>query len=160
MLLPHGTIYAPTGKSTESTDSTESTEGTESTHNQERESRSVSVSPSDRITELLARHALGEYQRRPAVQARLDAIFAEWPTPAGTLDRLLTACDHLGVTGEHADTLTAEAVRRTLEAQGHTPDGSPTNTPTVEHADAPTRERPNTPRGDTSQYHRASKGRP
>ena len=61
--------------------------------------------PSTRIAELLARYALGHYEDSPAVNARLAAIFSENPSPPGTLDRLLRACEHLRVTGEHADEL-------------------------------------------------------
>jgi hypothetical protein len=74
---------------------------------------SARPTPLDRIAELLARHALGHYKRRPAVHNRLAAIFAACPTPPGTLDLLLRACDHLEVTGEHADELVNEAVAAT-----------------------------------------------
>ena len=73
---------------------------------------SASPTPDDRIAELVVRHHLGEYQRRPAVQQRLDAIFAEHPTPPGTIDRLLRACDHLEVTGRELERLADEAVNR------------------------------------------------
>ena len=70
------------------------------------------VTADDRIAELVVRHHLGEYQRRPAVQQRLDAIFAEHPTPPDAVDRLLRACDHLEVTGRELERLADEAVNR------------------------------------------------
>lgn len=55
------------------------------------------------VCELLARFELGEYRARPAVHRRLAEIFAT--NPPGSLDLLTRAAAHLGVTGEHADTL-------------------------------------------------------
>jgi hypothetical protein len=69
----------------------------------------VSVSPLDRLAELLARFHLGHYADRPSVQSRLACILGSCPSPPGTLDRLLTACDHLGVTGIDAARLVDEA---------------------------------------------------
>ncbi len=102
---------------------------------------------SPRLAELIARHELGMVEPRAA--ARLAALFEA--NPPDVLDRLERACDHLGVTGDRAAELVNEAAARALEAQGHTPAGSPANTRTHERADLPTPERPNIPtRGDTS----------
>jgi hypothetical protein len=86
---------------------TESTEGTEGTKAQKAQVNSMEnrPPPTDRIAELLARYALGQFKDSPAVNARLAAIFSENPSPPGTFDRLLRACEHLRVTGEHADEL-------------------------------------------------------
>jgi hypothetical protein len=69
----------------------------------------VSVFPLDRLAELLARFHLGHYADRPSLQARLAFIFASCPSPPGTLDRLLAACDYLGVTGIDATRLVDDA---------------------------------------------------
>ena len=68
----------------------------------------------DRIAELVVRHHTGQFQGRPAVQRRLDSIFAE--NPADAHDRLLRAIDHLGVTGHDLERLADLAVQRTLRA--------------------------------------------
>lgn len=51
--------------------------------------------------EIMARYELGQFS--PRVRARLADIFRADPPDA--LDRLEAAAAHLGVTGEHADTL-------------------------------------------------------
>ena len=72
--------------------------------------------PDDRIAELVVRHYLGEYQKRPAVQRRLDELFTATPSPPGTIDLLLRACDHLGVTGRDLERLGDLAVARKIAA--------------------------------------------
>ena len=68
----------------------------------------------DRIAELVVRHHAGQFQSRPAVQRRLDVIFAE--KPADARDRLLRASDHLGVTGHDLERLADLAMQRKIAA--------------------------------------------
>lgn len=88
---------------------------------------------SPRLAELLARHALGMIEPRAA--ARLAEIFRDDPPDA--LERLERAADHLAVTGDHADDLTARSAALALEEQGHAPApahplaGAPANRPTA-----------------------------
>ena len=54
---------------------------------------------SDAVAELLYRHHLGFIDERAHV--RLNALFID--PPADMTERLKRACDHLGVTGDHAE---------------------------------------------------------
>lgn len=70
--------------------------------------------PHDRIAELVVRHHLGEYRKRPAVQRRLDELFAATPPIPGTFDLLLRACEHLVVTGHDLERQAELAVQRKI----------------------------------------------
>ena len=72
--------------------------------------------PHDRIAELVVRHHLGEYRKRPAVQRRLDELFAGNPPIPGTFDLLLRACEHLVVTGHDLERLADLAMQRKIAA--------------------------------------------
>lgn len=77
--------------------------------------------------EVMARYELGQFS--PRVRARLADIFRKDPPDA--LERIETAAAHLGVTGEHADTL--------LDEPMHTwPASLPTPTPTHRLEESPT----------------------
>lgn len=93
--------------------------------------------PDDRIAELVVRHYLGQYRKRPAVQQRLDELFAANPPIPGTFDLLLRACEHLDVTGRDLEGLGDLAVERKIAA-----DLATATTETAEHHHA------------TSQQHR------
>lgn len=80
----------------------------------------MTVSAIDRIAELVLRHHLGQYAST-SVGTRLDTLFAQpiEDLPV-TTTALISACDYLGITGEHLDLIGQEADRRNQRCADNT----------------------------------------
>lgn len=93
--------------------------------------------------EVMARYELGQFS--PRVRARLADIFRADPPDA--LERIETAAQHLGVTGEHADALLGELMLTW-------PASLPTPTPTRRLEDAPAHRPGPSPKGGSGKQAR------